>query len=170
MNIDILLKNIAVFFVLIVLQILIFNNIGITSWKIIPAFFLLSILLFPFEIPDWLILIVAFLIGLIIDIFTDTMGLNSASCVLLAFLRPIVLRSISPRGGYDAGTQPRVHYMGLAWFLRYSSILVFSHQMAYYLLEDFSFDHFFRIILKVIIGTFFSLLLIVVSQFLVFRK
>jgi len=170
MNINILLKNIVVFFVLIVLQILIFNNIGITSWKIIPAFFVLIILLFPFEIPDWLILVVAFLTGLIIDIFTDTMGLNAASCVLLAFFRPLVLRSLSPRGGYDAGSQPRVHYMGLPWFLQYASILVLSHQLAYYLLDDFSFDHILRVIIKIIIGTFFTLLLIVVSQFLVFRK
>jgi hypothetical protein len=115
-------------------------------------------------------LLSSFLIGLLIDIFTDSMGLNSSACVLLAFVRPFVLRSISPRGGYDAGTYPRVHYMGLPWFLKYSVILVLIHQMAYYLLEDFTFEHIWRVLIKIIIGTFFSLLLIVVSQFLVYRK
>jgi len=170
MNISLLLKNIAGFFILIFLQVLIFNNIGITSWKIVPAIFLLIILLLPFETPDWLILIIAFLSGFVIDIFSDTIGLNSASCVLFAFFRPLVLRSLSPRGGYDPGTYPKVQYMGLPWFLKYSSILIFSHQFLYYILEDFSFAHFFRIIIKIVIGTFFSLLLIAVSQFLVFRK
>jgi len=170
MNINDLLKNIASFFVLLVLQILIFNNIGITSWEILPAFFLLIILLLPIEIPDWVLLITSFVIGLIIDIFSDTMGLNSSACLLLAFLRPLILRTISPRGGYDAGTHPRVHHMGLPWFLKYSSVLVFSHQLAYYFLEDFTFDHVWRVLIKVFIGTFFSLLLIIVSQFLVFRK
>jgi hypothetical protein len=170
MNINVFLKNIAGFFVFMILQILIFNNIGITSWKIVPAFFLLIILLIPFETPDWLMLPVAFLLGLIVDIFTDTIGLNSASCVLLAFFRPIVLRSISPRGGYDAGTYPRVYYMGLPWFLKYSSILIIIHQAAYYLLDDFGFGHIWRVFIKIIIGTFFTLLLIIVSQFLVYRK
>jgi len=170
MNINVLLKNIGSFFVLIVLQILIFNNIGITSWEIIPAFFLLIILLLPFEIPDWMLLLISFLIGLVIDIFTDSMGLNSSACVIMSFIRPLVLRTLSPRGGYDAGTQPRVHYMGLPWFLQYAGILVFVHQFSYYFLEDFTFDHVWRVLIKIIIGTFFSLMLILVSQFLVYRK
>ena len=170
MNINVLLKNIGSFFVLLVLQILIFNNIGITSWEIVPAFFLLIIILLPFETPDWILLVVSFLVGLIIDIFTDSMGLNTSACLFTAFIRPIVLRTNSPRGGYDAGTSPKVLYMGLPWFLRYASILIFSHQIAYYFLEDFTLDHVWRVLIKVLVGTFFSLLLIVVSQFLVLRK
>ncbi|MFN8257659.1 MAG: rod shape-determining protein MreD [Bacteroidales bacterium] len=170
MSIDILIKNITGFFILLILQVLIFNNIGITSWKIVPAFFILIILLMPFETPGWLLLILSFILGLIIDIFTDTIGLNSFSCVLIAFLRPLVLSSMSPRGGYDAGTFPRVHYMGLAWFIRYSAILIFVHQFAYYFLDDFGFGNFWRDLLKILIGTFFTALLIIVSQFLVYRK
>ena len=170
MSIDILIKNISVFFVLLIMQILIFNNIGITSWKIIPAFYILIILLMPFETPGWLLLLLSFILGIIIDIFTDTIGLNSFSCVLIAFLRPLVLGSMAPRGGYDAGTFPRVFYMGLIWFIRYSLILIIVHQFAYYFLDDFGFRHFGRVLLKVLIGTFFTALLVIVSQFLVYRK
>jgi hypothetical protein len=170
MNINILLKSISSFFILLVLQILIFNNIGITSWDIIPAFYILILILLPFETPDWLILVIAFIVGLVIDIFADTLGLSTSVCLLVAFLRPLILRSISPRGGFDQGSYPRVQYMGLPWFVQFSFMMILIHQTAYYWLENFGFDHIGQILIKIFIGSFFSLILIVLSQFLIFRK
>ncbi len=170
MSINILLRNVSRFLILVLLQVLIFNNVEITSIGIIPAFFILYILLLPFETPNWMVLVLAFLIGLSIDAFSDTIGLNTASTVFIAFVRPTVLKSLSPRDGYEVGTFPRVHYMGLNWFLKYSVVIVFVHQLLFYLLEDFSFAHFGSMLLKIFIGTFISLLLIIVSQFIIYRK
>jgi hypothetical protein len=170
MSINILLRNVSRFLILVLLQVLIFNNIEITSIGIIPAFFILYILLLPFETPNWVVLVLAFLIGLLIDAFSDTMGLNTASTVFIAFVRPLVLKSLSPRDGYEVGTFPRVHYMGVNWFLKYSIVIVFVHQFLFYLLEDFTFAHFGSMLLKIFIGTFISLLLIIVSQFIIYRK
>ncbi len=170
MSINILLRNVSRFLILVVLQVLIFNNIEITSIGIIPAFFILYILLLPFETPNWMVLVLAFLIGLLIDVFSDTMGLNTASTVFIAFVRPVVLKSLSPRDGYEVGTFPRVYYLGLNWFLKYSVVIVFVHQFMFYLLEDFTFAHFGNMLLRIFIGTFISLLLIIVSQFIIYRK
>ncbi|MDF1546627.1 MAG: rod shape-determining protein MreD [Bacteroidales bacterium] len=170
MNINILTRNILRFIILVMLQILVFNNIGILGLGIVPAFFILYILLLPFETPGWLVLVLAFSIGLIIDIFSDTIGLNTAASVFTAFLRPIILRSLSPRDGYEVGTFPRIHYMGMNWFIKYASGLVFSHQLLYYFLENFTFAQFGFMLLKVLVGTFFSLLLIIVSQFFIYKK
>jgi len=170
MSINILLRNVSRFLILVLLQVLVFNNIEITSLGIVPAFFLLYILLLPFETPNWMVLILAFLIGFLIDIFSDTIGLNTASTVFVAFVRPAVLKSQSPRDGYDVGTFPRVHYMGISWFLKYAVVIVLIHQFLFYLLEDFGFAHFGSMLLRIFIGTFISLLLIVVSQFIIYRK
>jgi rod shape-determining protein MreD len=170
MNISILLKSISSFFILLVLQILIFNNIGITSWDIVPAFYILILILLPFETPDWLILLIAFIVGLIIDIFADTLGLSASVCLLVSFLRPFILRSISPRGGYDQGSSPRVQYMGLPWFFQFSLMMILIHQATYYFLENYGFDNFGQVLVKILIGSFFSLILIILSQFLVYRK
>lgn len=170
MSINIFARNISRFLILVLLQVLVFNNIEITSIGIIPAFFLLYILLLPFETPNWLVLILAFFIGLVIDAFSDTMGLNIASTVFVAFVRPLVLKSLSPRDGYELGTFPRVHYMGINWFLKYSVVIVFIHQFLFYLLEGFSFINFGDMLLRIVIGTFVSLLLIIVSQFIIYRK
>lgn len=170
MSIDILGKNIIGFIILLVLQILVFNNIGISSLNIIPVFFILFILMLPFETPKWLILLSAFILGILIDIFSDTSGLNASATVLIAFIRPLVLQYISPRGGYDTGTSPRVQDMGFSWFLKYASVLIFVHQFAFYFLENFSFSNFFYILTKIIIGTIISLILIIIAQFILYRK
>jgi rod shape-determining protein MreD len=170
MSIDILGRNLVLFFVLILLQILIFNNLGISSLDVVPAFFVLFVLFLPFEIPKWVILLSSFLLGIIIDVFSDTSGLNAAATTLIAYFRPFILLYMAPRGGYDAGALPRAQYLGMAWFVRYSLTLIFIHQFAFYFIENFGFHNFFRVILKVLIGSIYSFVLVFISQFIIFRK
>ncbi|MBN1252932.1 MAG: hypothetical protein JXR51_13105 [Bacteroidales bacterium] len=170
MSINIIYRNIIRFFILIFLQIFIFNNINVTSFGIIPFVYILYIILSPFETPNWLLLITAFFLGLLIDIFSDTLGLNSSASVLIAFIRPWILNSLSPRDGYEVSTFPRIYYQGLVWFIKYAAILILFHQIAYYFLDAFGFDNLGLTLIKVIIGSFITLSIIVLSQYIVYRK
>ena len=170
MSINILLRNIGRFLILAFLQVFIFNNIHITSYGIIPAVYIIYIIILPFETPKWMVLILAFLIGLSIDIFSDSLGLNTSASVLIAFVRPWILNSLSPRDGYETGSFPRVYYQGINWFVSYAAIMVIVHQIIYYLLDSFSFENFIIIIFKIVIGTLISLVIAIVSQYIIFRK
>ncbi|MEN8121034.1 MAG: rod shape-determining protein MreD [Bacteroidota bacterium] len=170
MNINILLRNILRFVTLAFIQVFIFNNIHITDLGIIPVIYILYIILLPFETPNWLIMTLAFLIGFTIDIFSNTLGLNAAASVFVAFIRPGLLNSLAPRDGYEIGSFPRIYYQGITWFFKYASSLILIHQIAYYLLESFGFENFFIMIFKIIIASIISIILIVISQYIVFRK
>ena len=170
MSINILIRNIGRFLILVVLQIFIFNNIHISSYGVVPVVYILYIILLPFETPKWLVMILAFFLGLTVDIFSDTMGINAAASVLVAFVRPGLLNYLSPRDGYEIGSFPRIYYQGLNWFLKYAVSLVFLHQIAYYLIESFGFDNFFILMYKITIAAIISLLFILLSQYTVFRK
>ena len=170
MSINILLRNITRFIALVFIQVFIFNNIHLTGLGVIPIIYILYIILLPFETPKWLVMILAFLIGFSIDIFSDTLGLNAAASVLIAFIRPVILNYLAPRDGYEIGSFPRVYYLGVNWFIKYASSLVLIHQLAYYLLESFSFESFFIIFFKIIIASIISILLIIISQYIIFRK
>ena len=76
--------------------------------------------------------------NLVLDTGSDLTVLNRAA-VLLAFVRPAVLRLLRPRDGYDAADAVNVHYMGFAWFLTYLGLLVLMHHLAFFLLELGSF-------------------------------
>lgn len=128
------------------------------------------IILLPFETPASVSLILGFFLGLSIDIFTDTIGMHTAATVFIAFIRPYILSSFAPRDGYEPGTFPRVYYYGLPWFIKYAALIVLAHHLMLFYIEMFRFQDFFATLLRVILSSLFSIILIVASQFFVFRK
>ena len=162
-------RNVLRFVMLVLVQVLIFNNIEIGGY-ITPYIYIMVIILLPFETPVSVSLILGFFLGLSIDIFTDTIGMHTASTVFIAFIRPYILSSFAPRDGYEPGTFPRVYYYGLPWFIKYAALIVLAHHLMLFYIEMFRFQDFFATLLRVILSSLFSIVLIVASQFFVFRK
>ncbi len=167
--IKVISRNILRFLMLVLLQVMIFNNIEISGY-LNPYIYIIFIILLPFETPAWVCLLLGFFLGLSIDIFTETMGMHTAATVFIAYIRPYILSSFAPRDGYESGTFPRVYYYGLPWFIKYASLLVFAHHLVLFYVEMFKFQDFFSTLLRVILSSLFSITLIVVSQYFIFRK
>lgn len=160
-----ILSNILRFLFLIALQGLVLNDINLSVY-FNPYLYLLFILLLPFEIPNWLLLILGFVTGVSVDMFTNTLGLHTSACVFMAFIRPTVLRILKPREGYELGTRPNLAFMGFSWFTSYAAIMIFMHHLWFFYLEMFRFSDFFFTFTKVIATTALNLLLVMLSQFL----
>ena len=163
------IRNISRFILLILVQVLVIKNIELGRF-INPFIYVLFILILPFETPKWLLLLVAFILGITIDMFYDTAGMHAASTVFMAYIRPGLLKLFSPRDGYEFGTQPTVQYLGIPWFLSYSVILILLHHLILFYIEVFRFSEFFSTLFRVIISSLFTLLLVVISQYLFHNK
>lgn len=161
--------NISRFFLLILLQVLVFDNMQLNGY-INPYVYVLFILLLPFETPQWLLLISAFLLGFGVDLFSDTMGMHTAACVFMAFCRPGVLRFVFSSKDYEVGITPGINDLGFNWFIRYSIILVLIHHLLFFYLEVFNFHEFFYTLGRVILSTIATLLLIIIGQYLFYKK
>lgn len=164
-----IIRNIIRFILLVAVQILIINNIELGRF-INPFLYVLFIIILPFEAPKWLVLLSAFLIGITMDMFSDTGGMHAAACVFMGYIRPGVLKLFSPRDGYEFGTQPTVQYLGVPWFLSYAGILILSHHLILFYVEIFRFSEFFSTFFRVIVSSFFTLFLVIVTQYLFYRK
>lgn len=162
-------KYIIRFLILVLLQVLVFNNIQISGF-INPYFYILFILILPFDAPKWSLPLIGFLLGISIDIFTQTPGIHASATVLMAFARPFVLGSISPREGYESGSFPRLYYYGFKWFLKYSVILVCMHHFFLFYVEIFRISDFFATFLRALLSSFFSLTFIILSQYFIFKR
>lgn len=167
--IRILLRNIIRFVVLILIQVLLINNIKLSGY-LNPYFYILFILLLPFETPKWILLFSGLFLGLTMDMFTQTPGMHSAATVFMAFLRPYVLGIISPRDGYESGSFPRLYYYGFEWFLKYTILLVLAHHLFLFYVEVFRISEFFSTFLRVLLSSLFSVILIVLSQYFIYRR
>jgi hypothetical protein len=129
---------------------------------------MLFIILLPISTPRYAILILAFLLGFVIDIFSNSLGVHSAATVFVAYIRPLVIRIISPRED-DKSDYPGLNQNKLSWFINYVFIIVFLHHAVLFYLEVYTFANFFNTLYRVILSSLFSIFVIVLSQFLVFR-
>ena len=77
--------NILRFVVVVALQVFILNELRLGGF-INPWLYLYFILMLPIHIPGWLLLMVAFLTGFTIDVFSNTIGMHTLATVFLAFL------------------------------------------------------------------------------------
>jgi len=168
-----MLNNIAkytgLFILLLVIQVSLLNNIQFSGF-VNPYIYILFILLLPFETPSWLILILSFLAGLVVDITAGTPGLHTSATVFAGFLRPYVLNYISPHEGYEQGDLPGIKTYGFRWFITYVIIIVSLHHLFLFYLEVFRFEYFFRTLLRVLLSTGFTVLFIVIVQAVFIRR
>lgn len=159
-----IIKYSLIFVLLAFLQVIIFNNIQFSGY-INPYIYILFILLLPVEIPAWILLILAFLGGSLIDVFSGSPGMHSFATVLIAFIRPVVLRGISIREGNESGQSPAMATYGFRWFLIYTSVMVIIHHTALFYLEVFRFADFFRTLLRVLLSSLFSIIFILLIEY-----
>jgi len=126
------------------------------------------VLFLPLRTPIALQLLLGFGMGLAMDISYDTGGLHAAAAVLLAYLRPWVLRLLTPRDGYDAQDTVNVHQMGWQWFLVYLLLLVSLHHVVYFFLELGSFQYPLRTLGRVGVSILFTSVALLIVQLLFF--
>ncbi len=157
------------FILLVILQVLIVQNINLTGYVILLPYIMVIIIL-PFETNKLIVLFSSFLLGVCVDYFYDSSGLHAAACTIMGFSRYYVLKYIAPRDGYDIGVKPTVEDMGLEWFLRYAGTLVLIHHFFLFYLEIFRFSEFFTTLLRVILSSIATLVLIYLIQFLFFSN
>jgi hypothetical protein len=111
-------------------------------------------------------MLIGFATGVTTDYFYNTMGIHTAACVLITYLRPMILRFLTPRGGYEQGFEPTLKTMGLEWFVIYSSIFILLHHTALFYIEASELSLFFFTLGKVIMSTLFTLIIVIVTQYL----
>ncbi|TAJ13808.1 rod shape-determining protein MreD [Marinilabiliaceae bacterium JC017] len=151
------------FIFLVLVQVFVLNNIQFSGF-VNPYLYILFILTLPFDIPGWLLLGLAFVLGMTIDLFSNTPGMHSAATVFMAFLRPYLLRAIAPRDDYQPATLPIMNHYGFLWFLKYAFVLVLAHHSFLFFIEVFDFSHFWSTSWRILSSTFFTLVFIFVAQ------
>jgi cell shape-determining protein MreD len=131
--------------------------------------YIFAILMLPFETPRWLVLVTAFLVGLVMDYFTGPMGLHTISCTVLGFMQPLVQNLLAPREGYEITERPTIQKMGLPWYLTYSAILAFIHHTVLFFLEVLRLSGFFSTLLHITLSVIGTMVLMVIGQYLIYN-
>lgn len=144
----------ARFVLLVLAQALIFNNLGFLGY-INPMIYVLFVYWYPISKNRSLFLILCFALGFMVDLFSDSLALHSASILTVAFLRPLLMRfCFGANFEFQGFTYKNTT---LIQRISYLALLVFIHHTLFYTLEIFSFSHFLLILKKIISVGFVSL-------------
>ncbi|MBC8755400.1 rod shape-determining protein MreD [Kordia sp. YSTF-M3] len=155
------------FVVAVLAQILICNHIDLFGY-INPLVYIYFILLFPFNANRSLFLILAFALGLTIDLFSDSGGANAAACVIIAYIRPFVLRFAF--GISYEHQSVRLENTAFGQRMVYIIILVFIHHFFLFLLEIFNISNILLTLKNTLFFSIFTILIITLSITLFSRK
>ena len=161
--------NILRFAVLVFLQLFVLNNIQFSGF-VNPYLYVMFILLLPFEIAGWLMLVLAFAMGMVMDVASATIGYHTIATVFMAYFRFHLLRFIAPHDGYETGMSPTIHSLGFAWFFKYASILTLAHHLVLFWIESFRFSDLLPATFRALASSIFTILLIFIYQFLTIRR
>ena len=161
------LEYLLYFVLLVLVQVLILHNIQIGG-LVNPYLYILFILILPTQINHYLLMLIGFGLGITIDLFANTWGINAAATVLIAYLRPYLLKLICTQDDLDKPI-PNLRNLG-RHFITYTLIAVFIQNLTLFSLEAFSFNHIGLVLLKTIINTIITTLLILAIQSFTLRK
>ncbi len=124
---------------LLALQVLVCNHIHLMGYAT-PMPYVLFLVWLPLNANRIGNMLWAFLLGLAIDIFSNTPGEAAAALTLTAFVQWPLLRAMAPKDSIE-DMVPTYKTMGRWNHIRYIFILTLVHHTAFFLLESFSFFH-----------------------------
>jgi rod shape-determining protein MreD len=168
MNRDWILYTIR-FVVLILLQVFLLNNVHF-SGLLNPYIYIYFLLVLPVDFSPNLGLIIAFILGLTIDLFSQTLGMHTIASVFFAYGRPYVLRYMAPRDGYEFTRMVSIRQMGWLWFLTYTGIMVVLHHFVLFFIETFRMSGMWFTLGKAVGSSLLTIVLIVIIQLLFTRS
>jgi rod shape-determining protein MreD len=149
---------------LLLLQVLVLKRIGLGEswiWEYGNIFiYPVIVLLLPFRLPRHYVILIGFFIGLIIDIFYDTIGVHAFALTATAYARGLILSYMEPRGGYQLSMSPTIFSMGLNWVMTYTFFSMLIHVFLYFSVEIFTFIYIGQILLKTTITLILSMLVV----------
>lgn len=163
---NVYLENIFRFAIVLLIQVFVLNNIYLHGF-VVPVLYLYFVIKLPFDLQKTYVLLLAFLMGIVVDVCIGTPGINAAATVAVAFFRPFFIKIVLPAMSKDSVVAPSITGMGFLNFTGYSSLLVIVHSFLLVILETFSFQDFRQTLLRFLACAAVSFLIIIVSEMFV---
>ena len=162
-----ILVNIARFVTLLLVQILLLNNINVFGY-VNPYLYPLFILVFPLTGNKSLLILLAFVLGLTMDIFGDSGGVHAAASVFIAWIRPAILK-FSFGVSYQLNTL-KISTAPFSKQLMYISTMVLVHHFILFSMEIFNMSYIILISKSTLFSGIFSVILMMITIVLFSKK
>ncbi|MDR1499922.1 MAG: rod shape-determining protein MreD [Tannerellaceae bacterium] len=128
-----LARGLAYFVLLALFQTLVLNNIHFLR-LVTPFLYVYFIIKLPVGYPSVRITCLSFIMGLVIDILSNTPGMHAAACTFAGFARRYIILFFM-REDLPENIIPSFRTFGYGHFVRYVLVLVILHHLSLFMIE-----------------------------------
>lgn len=151
-------KQLGRYIVVMLLQVLLFDQLQL--WGAChPYIYVLCLLMLPITLPHSVDMLIGAAVGIIMDVFCNSLGVHMASCILLMFIRPYIIGAIvSDKDRLNE--QISLRAIGMDAMIKYVVILVLIHHLTVFFLAAWSWQHIGFVLLETMVSSIITILII----------
>ena len=152
-------KQFVRYVIVMILQVLLFDQLQL--WGAChPYIYVLCLLMMPITLPHSLSMILGAVIGLVMDVFCNSLGVHMAACILLMFIRPYLIGAIvNDKDRLNEQISSRT--IGMEALIKYVVIGVLIHHLTVFSLDAWSFSHIWFVLLETLVSSIVTTLIII---------
>ncbi len=154
------IQMIVITLVLILVQVIVLNRICLFGMAV-PLAFIYVLIRIPVTMPKEWLFTLAFFLGLTIDIFSDTGGINTLACLILAALRHPVLHLYFPREDELTDHYLSIASLGLFTYFKYALSMTAIYCIAAFCLESLTFFNAWHLVECIVSSTILTTALLI---------
>ena len=151
-------KQIGRYVVVMLLQVLLFDQLQLLG-VCHPYIYVLCLLMMPITLPHSADMIIGAVVGLIMDVFCNSLGVHTASCIFLMFIRPYVVGALV-NDKDRLNEQISLRALGIEALFKYVVILVVVHHLMVFLLAAWSWSHIGFVLIETIVSSIITISII----------
>lgn len=153
------IKQIGRYIVVMLLQVLLLDQLQL--WGAChPYLYILCLLMMPITLPHSVSMVIGAAVGLVMDIFCNSLGVHTAACILLMFIRPYLIGAIV-NDKDRLNEQISLRAIGMEALIKYVVILVLIHHLTVFLLAAWSWAHIGFVLLETLVSSLITISLII---------
>lgn len=155
-------NRLVMFVVLALVQVLVLNYVWLFNVAT-PLLYVFFAITFPRNSAKGEVLVWCFMLGLVIDLFSNTPGLASGSMTLIGLLQPYLLELFVPRDSAE-NMEVSVATLGMGKFFTFSLILTLLYSLLFFALEAFNFFEWQMWLLRAVCSTALTMVLMLAIE------
>lgn len=158
-----ILEYTILFVVMVILQIFLFSRIGISMY-VHPLVYIAFIILLPMEVLPVVLLSCGLLMGVTMDFFMASAGINTIATLFVAFCRPTLLNRLVGKDEVRDGGIPNVNRLGIGKFIKYALCMILLQCIIFFVFETLTLHFFYITLLRIVLSAVVTLLLVYFCQ------
>ena len=168
-----ILRYFSLFFIIVIVQLFILNNIFIGNYYgflFQPQLIVMFVLLLPYSMKRTWMILISFIGGFMFDVFFQSWGIHAAVCTLIGFTRHYSTRDLeNVIGARNEDNQIWTSKKGQVWKWTYFLTFVAIYHFLFLLIESHGHNFFTRLLPAFFSSTNTAFFLILVLENLIYK-